>query len=85
MVDKENLSIRGLCPQYLGNSTIGYNVEVMPPCISIRDFIAKYIILDERKEKELSTIYYNLSFIDKGKQDAYILKQRLRQVYKCFV
>lgn len=85
MTDKENLLVRGLTPQWLGNSAIGYNVEVMPPCISIRDFISKYVILDKQKEKELSTIYYNLSFIDKGKQDAYKLKQHLRQVYKCFV
>ena len=64
MADKENLSVRGLCPQFLGNSTIGYNVDVMPPFISIRDFISKYVILDDEKERQLSTIYYNLSFVD---------------------
>lgn len=83
--DKDELCFRGLCPQWLGNSTVGYNVEVMPPHISIKQFIDKYIILDSDREKELSHIYYLLSFIDKGKQDAYELKQRLTNKFKVFL
>lgn len=83
--DKDNLCCRGLTPQWLGNSTIGYSVEVMPPHISIKQFIDKYIIIDADREKELSHIYYLLSFIDRGKQDAYELKQRLTNKFKVFL
>lgn len=85
LTDKENLCVRGLCPQFLGNNVIGYNVDVMPPHISIKDFIGKYVILDAEREKELSRIYYYLAYIDKGKQAAFELKQRLTNLYKIFV
>lgn len=84
LTDKENLMVRGLTPSWCGNSVQGYNT-ILPPMISIRDFISKYVILDNVLESQLSTIYHYLSYADKGKQDAYVLKQRLKNVFKCFV
>lgn len=82
--DKDALSVRGLFPQFLGNSSIGYNCEVMPPHLTIKQFIERYVILDPEREKELSMIYYYCSFVDKGRQDAYELKQRLMNLFKIF-
>lgn len=85
MTDKENLCFRGLVPEFVGNQQLGYTVNVMPPHISIKDFIQKYVILEPEREKELSIIYYYTAFVDKGKQDAYRLRQHLSNVYKAFV
>lgn len=82
--DVDRLGKRGLSVQFLGNSTIGYKNRKLP-FVKVGSFVAKYVFLDDIKEKQLMTIYSYLSAIDKGKQCAFDLRQHLTQVYKCFI
>lgn len=80
--DKENLMKRGLSFRFLGNSTIGYNTEVMPSdYIPFCEFIGKHVIYDETKEKQLNRIFYSLRNLNDGKQGYFKLIQDLENKY----
>lgn len=82
MSDKENLLHCGVVDRFLGNNSIGYKVDELPASYRIKDFIAKYVFLDEDKEKHLNSIYFHLSNLNDGKQNCFSLRQRLESVYK---
>lgn len=81
--DKENLVKRGLSFRFLGNNSIGYNTEIMPSdYIPFNEFIGKYVICDETKEKQLNRIYFSLQNLNDGKQAYFKLIQDLENKYK---
>lgn len=80
--DKERLGHRGIINQFIGNNSVGYSVDSLPPSYNFKQFIAKYVILDPEKEKQLDNIYYHLSKHNDKRQSAFELQQHLESVYK---
>lgn len=82
LTDKEKLGHRGIVNQFIGNSQLGYSVNELPPSYSFKDFIAKYVIIDDDCERDLAHIYYHLSLLNERRQSAFVLTQRLENIYK---
>lgn len=80
--DKEKLSHRGIINKFIGNNSIGYTEDSLPPSYRISDFISKYVMLDEVKEKQLNKLYYYLSKHNAKRQKGFELRQRLESLYK---
>lgn len=83
--DKLNFSVRGLSCEWLGDSQQGYNSSVMTKRISLQSFIKNYCIYDDDFEKELTALYNAVQRLNKGKQQAFELRQRLTNLFKPLV
>ena len=81
MSDKEHLGALGLSPCFVGNNTIGYSVDRLDSFVRFKDFISKYVMLDDVLEKQLDKLNYLTSQIDDKRQSAFELRQRLTNLY----
>lgn len=79
--DRHNFKKLGIVRFYLGNSTSGYYTSIMPARISLFSFGKRFSFWDDLKEKVLDKIDFAHAKIDKGKQQAYELRQRLVNLY----
>lgn len=81
MSDKEHLCALGLTTRFIGNNTIGYCVDRLPASIRFGDFIARYVMLDDTLEKQLTKLNTLNAQLDDGRQNAFALRQRLTNLY----
>lgn len=79
--DRRQFGKLGLTNSYLGNSTTGYFTSKMPAHIKLLSFGRRYSYYCDEKEKILARIDEEYAKIDKGKQEAYEIRQRLTNLY----
>lgn len=77
--DKQNVGC-GISLDWIGNSSIGY--APFTNKIRFKDFIDKFVYLNQQNEAILEKLYSSVSFIRKGKQDVYQREQELRALLK---
>lgn len=80
--DKQHFKQTGLVTKWCGNSTCGYTTEKLPKPINLYSFSSRFSYLDEEKEKLLSIIDDIYIKLDKSKQIAYEIKERVRNALK---
>lgn len=78
--DKESVGI-GVSTEFLGNAKVGYS-PFSSDIIRIKDFIAKYVYLDEELEDQLKTLYQSTVNINKQSQLYYSRIQELEATFK---
>lgn len=73
----------GVSLDYCGNSIIGY--VPLTNRIRFRDFIEKFVYLNEDYEAILDKLYSSIASIRQGKQDVFRREQELRALFKFIV
>jgi hypothetical protein len=81
--DKENIGV-GISLEFLGNSKLGFAPFEALKRIKIKDFIEKYVFLDDELEAQLKVLYAATSSIDDGEQKYYSRVQELKSLFKTF-
>lgn len=81
--DKEIVGV-GVSLEFLGNSKVGYS-PFSSEIIKIKDFIAKYVYLDNEKETILKKLSSSVDNINKQSQSYYSRIQELKSLYKQFL
>lgn len=79
--DREHIDELGLTKYYAGNNTIGYRCSKLYNRIKFKDFISRYVILDDDYEKQLDQLYNSCSKINDNRQKAFELRQHLVNLY----
>lgn len=79
--DKEHFGQRGIVRKWLGDTQQGYISHTLESCLTLPAFISKFVFFDPAKEKELNKLYSYTAVRNKAKQDAYVARQRLANLY----
>lgn len=79
--DREHLENLGISVHYVGNNTIGYRSNKLYQRIKFKDFIARYVIIDDDYEKQLEIYSKSYQTISDKRQDGYELRQHLTNLY----
>lgn len=80
--DKLQFGCRGLSTTWLGDSQCGYLSYRIDKRISLQSFIQHYVFFDAIKEKQLDKLFTCMQKSNVGRQKAFELKQRLKNLYK---
>lgn len=80
--DKESVGI-GVSFDFLGNSKLGYS-PFSSNIIKIKDFVSKYVYLNQEFENQLQLLYVAQSSVNDGKQSYYARVQELKSKFKSF-
>lgn len=79
--DREHLNKLGLSTRFSGNNTIGYRDNYLYRRIKFKDFIERYIILDDDLEQQLNILYNSQCRVNDKRQESYELRQHLVNLY----
>lgn len=79
--DREHLDKLGLSVRFVGNNTIGYRASKLPARIRFKDFIDRYVIIDNNYEQQLKELYEGFTRVNDKRQEAYERKQHLVNLY----
>lgn len=78
--DKKNVGV-GISEEFLGNSKLGYQ-PFSSNIIKLKDFISKYVYLDNQLEDQLKVLYQSTSVINSDSQLYYSRIQELESLFK---
>ena len=80
--DREHIEQLGISNHYIGNNTIGYRSNKLYQRIKFKDFISRYVIINDNYEKQLDELYRSYDAVSDKRQNAFELRQHLTNLYK---